>query len=115
MSVNSADGPPHNLVEIDRILSLTPNEIHLWLVSYDEIDDERLHSAYRELLNAAEQEQEQRFYFTRTGVNSDYPGIRADGVVTLCVHPPHGVDVFRKCLWTSRDSQCASAGRRSSF
>lgn len=40
-----------------------PAEIHLWLVSYDEITDERLHSSYRELLNAAEKEQEPRFYF----------------------------------------------------
>ena len=46
-------------------IPLTPAEIHVWLVSYDEITDERLHAAYRELLDAAEKEQEPRFYFAR--------------------------------------------------
>jgi 4'-phosphopantetheinyl transferase len=45
--------------------SITPDEIHIWLASYDEIADERLHAAYRELLDAAEREQEPRFYFAR--------------------------------------------------
>jgi 4'-phosphopantetheinyl transferase len=40
-------------------------EIHLWLSFYDEITDGRLHSAYRELLNAEEREQEARFYFEK--------------------------------------------------
>jgi 4'-phosphopantetheinyl transferase len=44
---------------------LTPNEIHVWLVPYDEIADERLHDAYRDLLDAAERQQEPRFYFPR--------------------------------------------------
>jgi 4'-phosphopantetheinyl transferase len=48
---------------MNRIVPLTPAEIHLWLAFYDEIADERLHSAYRELLSRAEQEQESRFYF----------------------------------------------------
>jgi 4'-phosphopantetheinyl transferase len=48
-----------------RIIPLTPAEIHVWLVFYDEISDERLHTAYRELLDAAEKEQEPRFYFAR--------------------------------------------------
>src|SRR6185436_4436818 len=43
----------------------TPAEIHRWLAFYDEIADERLHAAYRELLDAAEREQEPRFYFAR--------------------------------------------------
>ncbi len=43
----------------------TPAEIHLWLAFYDEIADESLHAAYRELLDAAEKEQEPRFYFGR--------------------------------------------------
>src|SRR6266540_3344168 len=43
----------------------TPAEIHLWLAFYDEIADESLHAAYRELLDAAEKEQEPRFYFRR--------------------------------------------------
>ena len=46
-------------------IPLTPAEIHVWLASYDEITDERLHAAYRELLDAAEKEQEPRFYFAR--------------------------------------------------
>jgi 4'-phosphopantetheinyl transferase len=41
------------------------DEIHLWLASYDEIADERLHAAYRELLDPAERAQEPRFYFPR--------------------------------------------------
>jgi 4'-phosphopantetheinyl transferase len=47
------------------MLSLTPNEIHLWMASYDQIGDERLHAAYRELLDEAERAQEPRFYFAR--------------------------------------------------
>jgi 4'-phosphopantetheinyl transferase len=50
---------------MNRIIPLTPAEIHLWLAFYDEITDRRLHSAYRELLNPAEKEQESRFYFAR--------------------------------------------------
>ncbi|HYC89892.1 MAG TPA: 4'-phosphopantetheinyl transferase superfamily protein [Thermoanaerobaculia bacterium] len=46
-------------------IDLTSDEIHLWLASYDEIADERLHAAYRELLAPAEREQEPRFYFER--------------------------------------------------
>jgi 4'-phosphopantetheinyl transferase len=48
---------------INRIIPLTPGEIHLWLAFYDEISQEHLLSAYRELLNATEKEQELRFYF----------------------------------------------------
>jgi 4'-phosphopantetheinyl transferase len=48
---------------MNRIIPLTPAEIHLWLAFYDEITDEPLHSAYRELLNPAEKGQESRFYF----------------------------------------------------
>jgi 4'-phosphopantetheinyl transferase len=44
---------------------LTLSEIHLWLAFYDEITGEGLHSAYRELLDAAEKERESRFYFAR--------------------------------------------------
>src|SRR5262245_3576311 len=50
---------------MNRIILLTPAEIHLWLAFYDEISEERLHSAYRELLDPAEKEQEPRFYFAR--------------------------------------------------
>src|SRR5437867_1617437 len=48
-----------------RMIPLTRAEIHLWFVFYDEVTEERLHFAYRELLNAAEKEQEPRFYFER--------------------------------------------------
>jgi 4'-phosphopantetheinyl transferase len=61
MSARGEHCAPHDTV--DRIIPLTPAEIHVWLVFYDEITDERLHAAYRELLNAAEKEQEPRFYF----------------------------------------------------
>jgi 4'-phosphopantetheinyl transferase len=37
----------------------------LWLAFYDEIDDEHLHTAYRELLNTVEKQQEPRFYFAK--------------------------------------------------
>lgn len=45
--------------------AITSDEIHVWLTFYDEIADERLHAAYRNLLDAAEREQEPRFYFPR--------------------------------------------------
>lgn len=41
------------------------DEIHLWLASYEEIADERLHAGYRELLSAEEKAQEPRFHFAR--------------------------------------------------
>jgi 4'-phosphopantetheinyl transferase len=46
-------------------IPLDPGEIHLWLTYYDEIEDQRLDSAYRELLDANERKQEPRFYFAR--------------------------------------------------
>jgi len=49
----------------EPVIPLTPVEIHLWLAFYDEIDEEHLHVAYRELLDAAEREQERRFYFAK--------------------------------------------------
>jgi len=49
----------------NSVLPLTPAEIHVWLAYYDEISEERLHLAYRELLSRAEKEQEQRYYFSR--------------------------------------------------
>jgi 4'-phosphopantetheinyl transferase len=61
----SADRTAHDPLETGGLIPLTPAEIHVWLAFYDEIADERLHSAYRELLNAAEREQEPRFYFAR--------------------------------------------------
>jgi 4'-phosphopantetheinyl transferase len=48
---------------MNRIIPLKSTEIHLWLAFYDEITGTRLHSAYRELLSAAEKLQEQRFFF----------------------------------------------------
>ncbi len=52
-------------MSVDQTIPLTPSEIHVWLAFYDEICEERLHSAYRELLSAAEKEQEPRFHFAR--------------------------------------------------
>jgi len=46
-------------------IPLAPGEIYLWLAAYDQITEGYLHSAYRELLSAAEKEQESRFYFAR--------------------------------------------------
>jgi len=56
-------GIPCQRENVDLILR--PTEIHLWLAFYDEITDKSLHSAYRELLNAAEKKQEQQFYFAK--------------------------------------------------
>ncbi|MBV9496099.1 MAG: 4'-phosphopantetheinyl transferase superfamily protein [Acidobacteria bacterium] len=47
------------------VRNLPADEIHLWLVDYDTIGDERLLAAYRELLNGEERAQEPRFYFAR--------------------------------------------------
>src|SRR5215472_387976 len=49
----------------EPLLPLTPGEIHLWLAFYDEINEEHLHVAYRDLLDAAERQQEQRFHFAK--------------------------------------------------
>lgn len=66
MSVNSPYHAAQDVGETtNEMLPLTPREIHLWLAFYDEINQEHLHSAYRDLLNDAEKEQEQRFYFER--------------------------------------------------
>jgi 4'-phosphopantetheinyl transferase len=64
----SASGAPRTVcdtMEMNGIIPLTPAEIHVWLASYDEITEERLDSAYRALMSAAEKEQEPRFYFAR--------------------------------------------------
>lgn len=46
-------------------LTIDPAEIHLWLAYYDEIAEEGLHAAYRELMSREEREQEPRFFFAR--------------------------------------------------
>lgn len=51
--------------EINRIIPLAPDEIHLWLAFYEEITEQSLLFAYGELLAPAEQEQEARFYFAK--------------------------------------------------
>jgi len=49
----------------DPTLSLPDGTIHLWLAYYDEINDQQLHRAYRQILNDEERKQEPRFYFER--------------------------------------------------
>jgi len=49
-------------IDGDRLLALSPSEIHLWLAFYEEAGEE-LHRAYREILEPAEREREPRFYF----------------------------------------------------
>ncbi len=44
---------------------LTPDDVHVWLSDYAAIGDQRLHAAYRELLDPAERAQEPRFHFER--------------------------------------------------
>lgn len=47
------------------VIALAANEVHLWLVFCDEIEDETLRYAYRNLLVASEREQEARFHFAK--------------------------------------------------
>ncbi len=63
MSVSGADRVEQE--PAGGMIPLTSEEVHLWLAFYDGIGDEGLHSAYRELLDPAEREQQQRFYFER--------------------------------------------------
>src|SRR5215472_5518196 len=49
----------------DSIIPLTSAVIHVWLTFYEAISEERLLVTYRELLNAAEREEESRFYLAR--------------------------------------------------
>jgi len=65
MSANSRDRNSHDFGKMNAIISLTQEEIHLWLAFYDEITDERLLSDYLALLNSAEKEQQSRFYFAK--------------------------------------------------
>lgn len=56
MSADTSAGPP---------LTLTCDEIHLWLASYDTALDESLRRSYWELLDPAERVQQARFHFAR--------------------------------------------------
>jgi 4'-phosphopantetheinyl transferase len=47
------------------VVSSGPHDIHLFLTFYDEVTDERLLAAYRQMLSLEEQKQEQRFHFER--------------------------------------------------
>lgn len=47
----------------NKMAALPPDEIHLWLSYYDQIDDELLLQCYRALLSESEKRQEKRFYF----------------------------------------------------
>lgn len=64
MRASAADRSSPDTVESGLIV-LTSAEIHVWLAFYDEISEDSLLAAYRELLSAAEKEQETRFYFAR--------------------------------------------------
>ncbi len=46
-------------------VAIGPSEIHLWLADYEQISDEALHVAYRQLLSADERAQEPKYYFAR--------------------------------------------------
>src|SRR5260370_41578749 len=65
MNVNGANRAFVDPVRMNRIISLLPGEIHLWLAFYDEINEELLLSAYPGLLHDAEKKQEPRFFFAR--------------------------------------------------
>jgi len=64
MRASAADRSSPDTIESGLIV-LTSAEIHVWLAFYDEISEDSLLAAYRELLSAAEKEQETRFYFAR--------------------------------------------------
>lgn len=66
MSVEAAGRESDDVIQKqDVMVPLTSAEIHLWLALCDEIREARLLVAYRSLLNAAEKEQESRFYFAK--------------------------------------------------
>jgi len=47
------------------MISLGPNDIHIWMADYDRIDSEEILDGYRPLLNAAETAQQGRFFQAR--------------------------------------------------
>ena len=51
--------------KMDLLIQLASGEIHLWLAFCEAITDERLLAAYRQLLNAAENQEESRFCSAR--------------------------------------------------
>ncbi len=53
------------MLKTTQCLPLATGEIHLWVAPYEEIDDDNLHAAYRELLSPEELAQEPRFYFSK--------------------------------------------------
>lgn len=53
------------LKRMPELISLPTSAIHLWLAYYNEISDERLHDAYRKVLNDEERRQQARFRFVR--------------------------------------------------
>jgi 4'-phosphopantetheinyl transferase len=65
LSTHGVDSASHGPQERRQLISLTPAEIHLWLTFYEEETDASVDNAYRELLNAEEQQQERRFHFAR--------------------------------------------------
>jgi 4'-phosphopantetheinyl transferase len=65
MTASGWDRAPRDAAEAGQVIPLPVAEIHLWLTFYDQTTGEHLHSAYREVLSAAEREQETRFYFAR--------------------------------------------------
>lgn len=50
---------------MDPVPPIASGAIHLWLAFSDDIGDERLHGAYRDLLSPMERQQERRFHFLR--------------------------------------------------
>ncbi|MDC0707026.1 4'-phosphopantetheinyl transferase superfamily protein [Stigmatella sp. ncwal1] len=47
------------------LLKLPPDEVHVWIVEPERITDPGLQESYRALLDPAEREKQQRFYFER--------------------------------------------------
>src|SRR5438270_771747 len=102
----SVDVAPND--DVAELIPLSVDEIHLWLVDYEEIGDERLHAEYRELLTAKERAQEPRFYFardrrryliTRDKFSFQYAHDRA---VALAVDQELGDDAARWQFWQFR-------------
>jgi 4'-phosphopantetheinyl transferase len=64
VSVALSEDPARVEEHVGARIALASAEVHLWLMFYDQLADERL-QPYRALLNAAEREQVPRFHFAR--------------------------------------------------
>ena len=48
---------------VSHLLELRPDEVHVWIVEPERIDDRQLLEAYWGLLDSTEREKQRRFHF----------------------------------------------------